>query len=58
MLPQCIVPKVVFAESKLSTKFQVKDRTIFSHNHDITYHGNYPENCCPDNYVGVTARMI
>ena len=44
--------------SKLSSKFQVKDRTIFSHNHDIIYHGNCPENGCPDNYVGETAKRI
>ena len=58
LLPQCIVPKVVFTGSKLSSKFQVKDRTIFSHNHDIIYQGNSPENGFPDNYVGETARRI
>ena len=52
LLPQCIVPKVVFTGSKLSSKFQVKDRTIFSHNHDIIYHGNCPENGCHENYIG------
>ena len=35
LLPECIVPKVVFTGSKLSSKFQVKDRTIFTHNHDM-----------------------
>ena len=58
LLPQCIVPKGVFTGSKLSSKFQVKDRPIFSYNHDIIYHGNCPENCSPDNYVGETARRI
>ena len=58
LLPLCIVPKVVFAGSKHSSKFQVKGRAIFSHNHDITYHGNCPENGCPDNYVGQTARRV
>ena len=58
LLPLCIVPKAVFAGSKLSSKFQVKGRAIFSHNHDITYHGNCPENGCPDNYVGQTARRV
>ena len=53
-----MVPKVVFTGSKLSSKFQVKDRTIFSNNHDIIYHGNCPENGCPDNSVGETARRI
>ena len=39
-------------------EFQVKDRIIFSHNHDIIYHCNCPENGCPDNYVAETARRI
>ena len=56
LLPQCIVPMVNFTCSKLSSKFQVKDRTIFSHNHDIIHHGNCQENGCPDNYVRETAR--
>ena len=51
LLLQCIVPKGVFTSSKLSSKFQVKDRTVFSHNHDIIYHDSCPENGCPDNYV-------
>ena len=59
LLPRCIVPKIVFKGSKLSWKFQVEDRTIFSHNHDIIYHGTCPENGYPPyNYVGQTARRI
>ena len=58
LLPQYLVPAVVFTGSKLSSKFQINDRTIFSHNHDINYHGNCPENGCPDNYIGETARRI
>ena len=56
LLPQCIALNVVVTGSKLSSKFQLKDRTLFSHNHHIIYHGNCPENGCPDNYVGETAR--
>ena len=58
LLPQCIALNVVVTGSKLSSKFQLKDRTLFSHNHNIIYHGNCPENGCPDNYVGETARWI
>ena len=58
MLPQCIAPRVVFTGSKLSSKFQIKDKTIFSHNHDIIYHGNCPENGCADNYIGETIKRI
>ena len=58
MLPQCTVSKAVFIDSKLSSKFQMKGGTIFTHNHDIIYHGNCPENGFSDNYVGDTARRI
>ena len=56
--PQYIVPTAVFTGSKLSSKFQVKNRTIFSHNHDIIYHVNCPENDCPYNYIGETVIRI
>ena len=49
---------VVLTGSKLSSKFQVKDRTLFSHNHDIIYTCNCPENGCPDKYIGETAKRI
>ena len=58
MLPQCIVQTVAFTGSKLSSKFQVKDRAIFNHNHDIVCHGNCPMHGCPDNYVEETAKRI
>ena len=58
LLPQCIVPTIANTGSKLSLKFQAKDRAIFSHSHDIIYQGNCPENGCPDNYIGETARRI
>ena len=58
LLLQSIVPTAVFSSSKLSSKFQVKDRTIFIRNHDIIYHGNCPEYGCPDNYIEETARRI
>ena len=31
---------------------------MISHNHDIIYHGNCPENGCCESYVGETARRI
>ena len=37
LLPKCIVLMGVFTGNKLSSKFQVKDRTIFRYNHDIIY---------------------
>ena len=56
--PQCIVPVVVFIVSKLSSKFQVKDITIFNHNNVVIYLGSCPEDGFPDNFVGETTRKI
>ena len=56
LLPTNIRTKIVFTGSKLSTCFQVKDKTKFEHNHDIVYHGICPETDCSGNYIGETAR--
>ena len=53
-----VVPMVIFTGSKLSLKFQVKDKTIFSNCHDVIYHGNCLKNGCADNYIGETTRRI
>ena len=58
LLPQYIFPTVVFTGGKFSSKFQVKESSIFSRNRDIIYHGNFPEKGCPDSYIGETARKI
>ena len=58
MLPQCIAPTVVFTGSKLSSKFQIKHKTIYSHNHDMNCHDSCPENDSPDNYTGKTTGRI
>ena len=47
-----------FISSKLSTHFQIKDKTIFEHNYDVVYFGTCPENNCSDNYVDESARRI
>ena len=58
LLPTNIRTKIAFTGSKLSTCFQVKDKTKFEHNHDIIYHGICPETDCSENYIGETARRI
>ena len=58
LLPTNIRTKIAFTGSKLSTCFQVKDKTKFEHNHDIVYHGICPETDCSENYIGETARRI
>ena len=58
LLPTNIRTKIAFTGSKLSTCFQVKDKTKFEHNHDIVYRGICPETDCSENYLGETARRI
>ena len=57
-LPNNVKTQVTFTGQKLSTQFNVKDRTKFEHKHDIIYFGKYPEQNCTDNYLGESARRI
>ena len=50
--------QVTFTGQKLSTQFNVEDRTEFEHKHDIIYLGKCPEQNCTDNYLGESARTI
>ena len=58
MLPTKIRTKIGLTVSKLSTCYQVHDKTKFKHNHDTVYHGTCPETDCPENYIGETAQRI
>ena len=52
LLPETTQLEFRFTGSKRSTHFQIKDKTISEHNHDVVYLGTCPENNCSDNYVG------
>ena len=58
LLPTNIRTKIGFTGSKLSTCFQLKDKTKFEHNHDIVYQCTCPETDCSENYIGGTTRRI
>ena len=58
LLPTNIRTKIALTGSRLSTCFQVGDKTKFEHNHDIVYHGTCLETGCPENYIVVAARRI
>ena len=58
LLPKTTQLEFEFTSSKLSTYFQIKDKTIFERNHDVVYLRTYPENNCLGNYVGESARCI
>ena len=57
LLPETTQLEFGFTGSKLSTHFQIKDKTIAEQNHDV-YLETCPENNCSDNYVGESARHI
>ena len=63
LLPETTQLEFGFTGCKLSTHFQIKDKTIYEHNeryehnHDVVYLGTCPENNCSDNYVSENARV-
>ena len=57
-LPNNVKTQVTFASQKLSTQFNVEDRTKFEHKHDVIYFGKCPEQNCTNNYLGESARRI
>ena len=50
--------QVTFPGQKLSTQFDVKDRTKFEHKHDVIYLGKCPEQTCTGNCLGESAGRI
>ena len=57
-LPNNAKTQVTFTGQKLSTQFNVKDRTKFEHKHDVIYFGKCPEQNCTDNHLGESTRRI
>ena len=58
LLPTSLKIQVIFTGQKLSTQFNVKDRTKCKHKQDIIYFGKCPEQNYTDNYLGESARRI
>ena len=46
LLPEATQLGFGFTGNKLSTHFQIKNKTKFGHNHDVVYLGTCPENNC------------
>lgn len=51
-----VQPKFVHTETKLFTKFQIKDRTKDRHKYDLLYHAKCPK--CNLTYMGETGRRL
>ena len=51
LLPNNTKIEAAFKSTKLSSCFNLKDKTDFEHNHDLVYHAKYPEPTCIDKKV-------
>ena len=58
LLPDNVKTDVAFHGKKLSSCFNIKDKTKFPHKHGLVYHAKCAEESCIDDYVGETARRI
>ena len=56
ILKQDVEPKFIYTETKLSVRFQIKDKTRDEHKHDLVYYGKCPE--FDESYVGETGRTL
>ena len=57
-LPNNVKTRITFTGQKLSSHFNVKDKTKFEHKNDVIYFSKCPEGNCEDSYLGETARRI
>ena len=49
---------VSFTGKKLGTCFDVKEITVFNHEHYIVYYAKCPEESCPHDHVGESGRRM
>ena len=57
-LPDDVNTMISYKNTKLSTKFPVKDKTDFQHKNNIVYHSKCPIQVCHENYIGEMNRHI
>ena len=58
LLPKKSTLQITCTGKKLSSQFNIKEKTNFEDQHDLIYHVNCPIPTCEDNYTGETARRI
>ena len=56
-LPENVQAIVTYQSKKLSTKFNVKDKTEY-HQSNLVYYGKCPNQTCTEDYMGETDRKI
>ena len=55
-LPENVL--AIVTSKKLSTKFNVKDKTEFYHQSNLVFYRKCPNQTCPEGYNGETDRRI
>ena len=58
LLPKKSMLQITYTGKKLSSQFNINNKTNFEHQHDLIYHVNCPTPTCEENYIGETARHI
>ena len=56
--PEDVNTMISYKNTKLSTKFPVKDKTDFQHKNNVVYHSKCPSEGCHENYIGETNIRI
>ena len=56
LLPSNMKVQVSFTGNKLSSCFNIQDKTRFEHRHDVICPGTCPETTCYENYIGEAKR--
>ena len=58
LLPETVNTQIAYTGRKLSTCFQIKDKSKFDHQHDLVYDAKCPSELCDKNYIGESSRRI
>ena len=58
MLPETAKTQIAYTRRKLSTCFQINDKSKFDHQHDLVYHAKSPSELYDKNYIGESDRCI
>ena len=58
LLPETVNTQIIYTRRKLSTCFQIKDKSKFDQQYDLVYNAKCPSELCDENYVSECGRRI
>ena len=58
VLPETVNTQTAYTERKLSTFFQIKDKSKFDHQHDFVYNVKCPNELCDKKFTGKSCTCI